>query len=521
MSEPRDNLTLCRDRPRHSLSGFLLCLAVSFSGASHAAVTESVALGGVVINGSTSYLPKELAPAYRQQLGRGLSTEVVESIVESLYEMYASDGHLKPEIAVDGMLQNGRIVRLRIMEARIDGIEVDGDLGPYRSQVEQWVTSLGQADPLSREEIRTGLRRMRALPGLSISADLQNRGVGAGRILRLAFRYESTLGLVRVTNRVPEKFGGSIFFGRFRANGWLGFGETLDVLAASSMEYDLYRGAGLMAGKTFIDSGTHISLLGFASRGRIDTDVTTAPETYQREKYSLRIEQPLARVDNATMSVSAGLHARNLLVEQEGVIPRDEHLRSISLGAHFTGRPAEQTLYRADVEFRMGLSGLGSRLGTSPESNDSRRADFRLMEFGIERKNRFGDAWELELNLLGQFSASGLPGSERFTIGGKYIGQAFDPAELSGDSGLAGKVQLGRITSMPFESAAFLYGFYDIGAVWRNSSADRQSAASTGSGIAFESERLSTYIELAYPLKHPSVTFDRDPKLFAEVAYRF
>jgi hemolysin activation/secretion protein len=435
--------------------------------------------------------------------------------------MYANDGHSEPEIVVDGTLQNGRIVRLRILEARIDGYQIDGDVGPYRPQVEQWVASLGHANSPSREEIRTGLRRMRRLPGLSVSADLLDQGIGARRILRLAFRYEPTLGVLQITNRVPEKFGGSIAFGRFRANGWLGFGETLDVLAASSMEYDPYRGAGLMVGKTINDSGTHISLLGFASRGRFDTDVPSAPDTYQREKYRLRMKHPIVRGDDAIMSVSAGLHARNLSIEQQGEITRNEHLRSLSLGAHYAARPAEETIYRADVEFRMGLSGLGSRLGTSPESGDSRRADFRLMEFGIERETRFGDAWELELNLRGQFSASELPGSERFTIGGKDIGQAFDPGELSGDSGLGGKVELGRTTSMPLLSPAFLYGFYDIGALWRNASSDRQSAASTGSGIAFESERLRAYFELAYPLTHPSATFERDPKLFAEVAYRF
>lgn len=521
MSENRDHLPCRCDRARRSLPGFLFLLTVSLSGAGYAADTDAVALGGVVIDGSMSYVPEQLSPAYRQQLGRGLSPEVVESIVESLYEIYASDGHLKPEIVVDETFENGRIVRLRIMEARIDEIQVVGDVGPYRPQVEQWVTSLGHADSPSREEIRTGLHRMRRLPGLSVSADLQDRGVGARRMLRLAFRYEPTLGLVQITNRVPKKFGSSIIFGRLRANGWLGFGETLDVFAASSIEYDPYRAAGLTVGKTINDSGTHISLLGFASRGRLDTDVPSAPETYQRERYQLRIEQPIARVDNAIMSVSAGLHARNLLVEQQGEIARNEHLRSISLGAHYAARPAEQTLYRSGVEFRLGLSGLGSRLGASPESTDSPRADFRLMEFSVERETRFADAWELDLNLFGQFSANVLPGSERFTIGGKHLGRAFDPAELSGDSGLGGKIELGRTTSMPFLSQAFLYGFYDIGAVWRNSPSDRQSAASTGSGIAFETERLRTYIELTYPLTQPSATFERGPKVFAEVAYRF
>lgn len=519
MSANHDRFPSCRNRARRSLPGYLLFLL--FSGAGHAADIEAVALSGVVIDGSMSYVPEQLAAAYRQQLGRGSSPDVIESIVEGLYEIYASDGHLEPEIVVDGTLQNGRIVRLRITEARIDGIQVDGDVGPYRPNVEQWVASFGQANSPSRDEIRIGLRRMRRLPGLSVSADLLDQGVGARRILRLAFRYEPTLGVLQMNNRVPEKFGASIVFGRFRANGWLGFGETLDVLAASSMEYDPYRGAGLMVGKTINDSGTHISLLGFASRGRVDTDVPSSPETYQREKYRLRMKQPIVRGDNAIMSVSAGLHARNLLVEQQGEITRNEHLRSLSLGAHYAARTAEQTLYRGEVEFRMGLSGLGSRLGTSPEANDSRRADFRLMEFGIERETRFGDAWKLELNLRGQFSANELPGSERFTIGGEDIGGAFDPAELSGDSGLGGKIELGRTTPMPFLSHAFLYGFYDIGAAWRNSSSDRQSAASAGSGIAFETERLRTYIELAHPLTHPSATFERDPKVFAEVAYRF
>jgi hemolysin activation/secretion protein len=520
MSENRDHLSCRVDRAIRSLPGLLLFLAVSVSSAGHTANVEAIALGGVVVDGNVSYAPEQLAPAYRQHLGRRSSPEVVESIVERLYEMYASDGHLKPTIVVDETFENGRIVRLRITESRIDAIQVDGDVGPYRPQVEEWVASLRRADSTSREQIRAGLRRMRRLPGLSVSADLHDRGVSAGRVLRLAFAYEPTVGLLKITNRVPETFGTNIVFGRFRANGRLGLGETLDVLAAASMDYDRYRGAGVMVGKTINDNGTHVSLLGFHSRGRLDTEMQPSLEAYQRQKYRLRMEQPIVREDNARISVSASLYARNLLVEQQDKITRNEHLRSISLGAHYAARAADQTINRGEVEFRMGLSGLGSRLGTS-SLDDPRRADFRLMEFGMERETRLGDAWELELNVRGQFSGNVLPGSERFTIGGRDIGRAFDPAELTGDSGLGGKIELGRTTPVPFFSDAFLYGFYDIGAVWRNSFSDRQSAASTGSGIAFETERLRTYIELVHPLTHPSASFERDPKLFAEVAYRF
>ncbi|MBT8099115.1 MAG: hypothetical protein KJO82_05165, partial [Gammaproteobacteria bacterium] len=93
----------------------------------------------------------------------------------------------------------------------------------------------------------------------------------------------------------------------------------------------------------------------------------------------------------------------------------------------------------------------------------------------------------------------------------------------SGDRGLAAKVELGReMFAGRMASSAFeLYGFYDVGSVWLEDYSDPQSAASAGAGIAMRSSRMRAYVEVAQALTRPTELEGHDPRVFAELQFRF
>jgi len=68
---------------------------------------------------------------------------------------------------------------------------------------------------------------------------------------------------------------------------------------------------------------------------------------------------------------------------------------------------------------------------------------------------------------------------------------------------------------------ADLYGFYDLGSVWRNDVEGRESASSTGFGASLRDGRLSGYLEIAKPLTHADADGQKDAGIFAEVSFRF
>jgi hemolysin activation/secretion protein len=116
-----------------------------------------------------------------------------------------------------------------------------------------------------------------------------------------------------------------------------------------------------------------------------------------------------------------------------------------------------------------------------------------------------------------------LPDSERFKIGGDRLGRGFEVAEIAGDSGLGGKLELRRdlLNTDTFMGRLSAYGFYDIGAAWKQDQPGRESAATAGTGLAIQGATLTGYLEIAAPLTGPDIEGKLDPSVFAELSYRF
>jgi hemolysin activation/secretion protein len=116
-----------------------------------------------------------------------------------------------------------------------------------------------------------------------------------------------------------------------------------------------------------------------------------------------------------------------------------------------------------------------------------------------------------------------LPDSERFKIGGDRLGRGFEVPEIAGDRGLGGKLELRRDlkNTESFAGRLSTYGFYDVGAAWKQDRPGRASAATGGIGLALQGAELTGYLELASPLSGSDIEGRREASLFAELSYRF
>jgi hemolysin activation/secretion protein len=205
-------------------------------------------------------------------------------------------------------------------------------------------------------------------------------------------------------------------------------------------------------------------------------------------------------------------------VVHQGTLLRDERLRMLELGSVWNRRAA-RTQLQASLELVKGLDGLGSGLTALDLPNDPRRADFVLTRSSFTRLTRFGERWSMRLDLLAQATSYVLPYNERFKIGGDRIGRGFEVPEIAGDQGLGAKLEGRR--QLPGAPSALgrtsVYGFYDIGAAWRQEVSGRESAATAGFGFATQHARASASLELAKPLTRPDGEGNRDLNLFVEI----
>ena len=129
----------------------------------------------------------------------------------------------------------------------------------------------------------------------------------------------------------------------------------------------------------------------------------------------------------------------------------------------------------------------------------------------------------MRLDALSQYSADVLVDSERFKIGGDRLGRGFEVTEIAGDSGIGGKLELRRdvVNTEGMFGRLSTYGFYDIGAAWKQDLPGRESAATAGLGFALQGAALTGYVELASPLTGPDIEGKNDASVFAELSYRF
>jgi hemolysin activation/secretion protein len=507
---PRRNATI-------ALAIILLSLELIL--ASPAAAAPNLA--SVVVRGSTVYDAPQLFEVYRQQLGKPVTVAGARAIAAALATKYQRDGYSRPQIRLDDSLLEVGVLRFEVLEPRIAEVRVTGDPGPHLERLESLGERLRDDGPISQTEIDATLRNMRSLPGLSLRATTERDAVSTHLYrLDLDADFKRTTGTVRLSNRGTDEAGPYFMLGQVLVNGLFGGRTNLGAMFGAATDYDEYHGLGLVANRGVGMTGGRLALTGFRSRSDPHEPVTDRDDTYLRDRGSLTFIRPLADVERVALTLRAGLDLDDLEIVRSGERLRDERLRMLALGATASWRQSDATQHSASLELSHGLDAFGSGLAASDLGADPRSAEFLVSRLTFTRLTRFGERWSLRLDALGQQTAYTLPYGERFKIGGDRLGRGFEVAEIAGDRGIGAKIEGRRtLTRAPaLLQRASLYGFYDIGAAWKNDAPGRESAATTGAGFETRGRRLSGTLELAKPLTHPDVEGRKELTLFAEIA---
>jgi hemolysin activation/secretion protein len=174
--------------------------------------------------------------------------------------------------------------------------------------------------------------------------------------------------------------------------------------------------------------------------------------------------------------------------------------------------------------------------GYTFKSRADGRVDYRKLTLNLSRRQELGffspdlAKWSLNAALMGQYSSTGLLSGEECGIGGQQFGRAFDFSEITGDTCLAGSLELRYSASTegtPFKYAQF-YGFWDGGST-RNytpaSATDPKSKSllSSGLGVRFGlGEYVSGSVELAQPINRIVANEgNKKARVFANLSVRF
>lgn len=496
---------------------FAVVLFLSLANAAVAAPN----LGATVIQDSGVYEASELFDAYRDHLGKPVTEHTAAEIADAVRQKYAADGYARPGYKIlDGGLESG-IVRIRVVELRISKVDWSGSAGPFEDRIRGMASDLPSESAIRPAAIRDLLRRARRMPGVSVDADTRvDREARGGVVLDLDSTWKPVEGKLKLSNRGTREIGRNLVFAQVAANGLFGGENSVGLYAGTSEQSDRYRSGGVFANTGIGSQGTSARLVAGVSALRLPADPRT--EEHDRRLLKLRVTHPLWQEASRSLSLWGAFALEDLDIGLDGTILREDRLRSVEAGASLSWR-RDTVQYFTSLAVEQGITGLDGGVTTVNDPGDPRRPDFAIANIRFVRLVKFGDSWSLRWDGYGQYSPHLLPSTKRFKVGGNRIGRGFEAAAISGDRGVGNTLKLSRQLDeyTDWRRHSSVYGFYDLGTVWREQSAGRDSAASAGVGLSFRAGWLSGHVELAKPLTHADEDGNHDARIFAELVMSF
>ncbi|MBV8169354.1 MAG: ShlB/FhaC/HecB family hemolysin secretion/activation protein [Alphaproteobacteria bacterium] len=494
---------------------------------------EHLQLTEITIEGSTVYQRAELEPLWHDLLEREVALSELYGVATKITAKYRNDGYVLSRAIVPAQLIENGVVRLEVIEGYIGKITIDGQVS-RESLLTGYADKIMAMRPLRMAELERYLLLFDDLAGATAESVLSPlEGEPGAAVLTIEMRQKVVDAFATMDNR------GTRYLGPFqtsiggRLNSALGFYEQTQLRLISTPEYfNELRGYDLTHSIPVDTEGTLLSLeinQAFAHPGftlkplRVDSTVTVV---------SASLVHPLIRQRAENLQVQVGLSASDLRTDLfDGTTPLlNDRLRSVALGALYDFVDGSNGINVFAATLSHGLDILGARTSGSPNlSRASGRSDFTKLTTDAQHIQSLGGDFSVLLAATGQYGATSLLASEQFNLGGASYLRAYDPSELAGDSGVAGKLELqfGRKPDAWWLNSYQLYGYYEIGRVWNRApgAGERAAASATAVGIGARlviTENISASLELAKPLARPVATEgDKDPRVFFGLVARF
>jgi hemolysin activation/secretion protein len=483
------------------------------------------------IEGMTVYTPAEIEPLYHSLLGREISLADVYAIAARLTAKYRNDGYILSQAFLPPQEIAGGAVKIAVVEGFVDKVTVTG--GPQRNRafLESFGDKIRAARPLNAKTLERYVLLMNDLPGISARAVLSasEKTPGAADVTLIVGRKPADL-FLQADNRGSEFIGPFQLNGGARLNGWLGLYEGIDLQGAIAPQDDEMRFGGVTWRQPLNSEGTVVSLGGSVTSTAPGFTLAPFDVSGIARAVNLGLTHPFLRSRSRNLYGTAKFDYLNSYRHDNlGLGTVRDRLRVLRLGGSFqtTDRFAGSNMLSAEASKGIDLfnaSDKGSPNVTRPQGDPG----FFKLTGSASRLQHVAGPIEVFAAVTGQRSADTLLASEEFGVGGAGFGSAYDSSEITGEDGIAGRLELRASNFIATPLQLFqVYAFWDAGKVWDRDNAilrDRErSLASAGGGLrAALNGSLDGSLELAKPLtRDVSTQGDRELRLFGALSLRY
>lgn len=457
-------------------------------------------LNAIILEGNHIYSTKQLSTLYQNQLHKEISIVDLQTIVQSITNYYRNNGYILSRAILPPQEVRSGVVRIRILEGYIDQVRVIGTPRGSERIMLDYGKEITKSRPLKLSDMEHYLLLANQIPGTTVKSILEpSKKQTAASDLNLSVDQALANFSIAYDNYGTLYIGPHQVTGIASLNSVVGSGDMirLTYLGATHNSqlhyYDLayqtpigIQGLTLTAGGNQSLTAPGFVLEPLEMRGKANT-------------YYIALQYPLILTRSEYLFLDGGFNYIDSGIDSFDEVIYLDHIRPVRFGGSysFSDRYNGTNLIAAHIEQGLHIWGASN----DPESTTTSHfgADGIFTKETVEASHLqpiYDTRFSIYLYGQGQYSNRPLLATEQFGFGGSLIGRGYDPAELLGDRGIAGTVEL-RMNTYPEKIKLNLvqfYVFYDVGKVWDIEESpgvpQELSAASAGVGARFSFTRF-------------------------------
>ncbi|MDX1974529.1 MAG: ShlB/FhaC/HecB family hemolysin secretion/activation protein [Rickettsiales bacterium] len=479
----------------------------------------------------TAFSEDDLKPIYASYVGQEISLTTLNQIVSKITAYYRNNGYILSRAILPPQKIDHGVVTVRIIEGAVDQVQFQG-LAVNDGILRDYADRIRESKPLNAETLERYLLLMEDLPGLSARAVIRPSPTvtGASDVI-ITLSEKQFDGQIMADNR------GSRYIGPYQTSLTLGANNVLGVYDRTQIrgivtpfQTEELKYGQIQHQEMLGSDGTMLSLSASTTTTNPGSRLSNLDIHGEDSTYSVEVSHPILRSRKDNLVGALGFDVKNVDVELANSDFYQDRLRVAR--ASFMYDFVDSMLAINRVEFS-GSKGVG--IDDNTDLNIRSRAvgntSFLKTNLQVSRLQPVFDYFNLYLSAAGQLSADPLLSAEQFGVGGPNFASAYDPSELTGDSGWSGRAEL-QYSQAPkwdlLKSYQF-YGFLDYGKAWKRHALpgeiESDSLSSTGMGTRLVlPDELFVNVELALPISKKVAIAGEDgdePRLFFNLSRNF
>jgi len=472
-----------------------------------------VTISDVQFNGLKGASQEDMRTAWSSFAGREQPVSVLCEIRDAAATILRNKGYLAAVQVPTQRIDNG-VVRMETLYARITTVRARGQTDGAEEKLAAYLNKLTQDEYFDRNKAERYLLLARDIPGYNVQLTLKPAGTGPGELVGevsvLRRRYSLDVTVQNLAAQETGRWGAQL---RGQLYGLTGLGDVTTLGFYSTVDFKEQK--ILQASHSFRPGSEGLVIDGQVTYAWTKPDLNAPDEVPDLKAktlfWTIGARYPLKRTQSSNLWFGGGFDFVDQKVHFFEPLSRDK-LRVLWLRADWDAidltsrRPAWRA--NAQLELRKGLNIFDASDSDDavPPSRFDGDASATVLRASAQAELALGRDFAIAVAPRAQYAFDPLLSFEEFTAGNYTVGRGYDPATLSGESGVSMTVELRGPRLIPTARTRLSlqpYLFGDAAWVWnKNDGVGADHLKSAGGGVRTElSDRFRLDGTVAVPLE--------------------